>query len=329
MTALVNFVARELQRQVEFFDGTDVSRGLYDGVPHRFATRATNFAPGLYPIAHDYFAGDAERSAITWHTHSNHALSSQVCCLNFLMPLARDRDRVAEFISAALNIADVEVEAVETGPDGRDWFIGFEWTGSGNYLGEQIGDRPVQRGSNSTSADAFVRFRHEGKRHGVLIEWKYTEAYGPALPDRRRPDGSGGNETRRARYGAITFVPAGPIKNDQGLQLEDFFWEPFYQLMRQQLLAHQMEKHGEADRVMVLHLSPRGNHKLHRVTAPRLRELGLGDDAFAVFRSLLASPNRFVDRRIEDVFKPLFASRPPDDPWCDYLQSRYQFLLDT
>ena len=97
-------------------------------------------------------------------------------------------------------------------------------------------------------------------------------------------------------------------------------------MLRQQMLAHQMEKHGEADIVRVLHLSPRGNKALHRVTAPKLRKLG--EDAFDVFRGLLAKPDRFLDRRIEDVFAPLLAYCPTDDPWRRYLQSRYQFLSD-
>lgn len=325
--APIHFSAQELKRQIAYFDSAAADRALHNGIAHRFADPATNFAPGLHPVADAYFAGDEQRPAITWHTHSNHALSSQVCCLNFLMPIATDRERAGPFLSSALSIEDPVLESVETTPDGREWFIGFEWTGAGNYLKEQVGDKPVQRGSNSTSADAFMRFEHEGVRHALLIEWKYTESYGTALPDKRRPDGTGGNLTRHKRYGDIAFAPKGPIRADLGLALEDFFWEPFYQLIRQQMIAHQMEKHDEADIVRVLHLSPRGNDALHRVTAPKLRQLG-GTDAFEVFRGLLVNPDRFIDRRIEDVFAPLLAACAPDDPWRNYLVSRYQFLMD-
>ena len=326
MKTTVSFFRRERDRQVAFFDAHHPDRPLHKGIPYRFADRAINFMPGLDSLAQAYFAGHAERAPITWHTHANHALSSQVCCLNFLMPLANDRDRTTRFLAAALGIEGAVVQPVETDPDGREWFIGFEWTGAGDYLNEQVNGRPVQRGSNSTSADAFLKFDHAGKRHGLLIEWKYTESYGPPLPDRRRPDGTGGNVTRSRRYAEIAFEPNGPIRGDLGLHLEDFFWEPFYQLLRQQMLAYQMEKHGEADVVLVLHLSPRGNIALHRVTAPTLRPRGT--DAFDVFRTLLVRPDRFVDRRIEDVFSPLLATCAADDPWRRYLQARYQFLMD-
>ena len=221
------FLTQELKRQVEHFDRTDPGRALYRDIPYRFADRGTNFAPGLHPIAHAYFAGDDQRPPITWHTHSNHALSSQVCCLNFLLPLATDRQRAKRFLTAALGIDDPDVQPVETTADGRDWFIGFEWTGAADYLNEQMNGRPVQRGSNSTSADAFMCFRHGGQKHGLLIEWKYTESYGAPLPDRRRADGTGGHVTRCKRYGDIAFAQNGPIRNDLGLELEDFFWEPF------------------------------------------------------------------------------------------------------
>lgn len=54
------------------------------------------------------------------------------------------------------------------------------------------------------------------------------------------------------------FAPNGPIRDDLNLKLEGFFWELFYQLLRQQMLAFQMEKAHEAvtDLVRVLHISP-------------------------------------------------------------------------
>ena len=322
----MTFATAERLRQIEFFDGTDPERALFRDIPYRFAQQDINLAPEIREVARTYFERDGEKT-ITWHTHANHALSSQVCCLNFLMPIARDRERVARFISSALQIDYPEVEIAEEVPSGTPWYIGFEWTGTQDYLNEQVGGRPVKRGSNSTSADAFVRFRHGNKRHAVLIEWKYTESYGPALADKRRPDGTGGYDTRTRRYGNIACAPSGPIRGDLGLELEDFFWEPFYQLLRQQMLAHKMEEHGEADVVRVLHLSPRGNLALHKVTAPTLR--ARGEDAFEVFRSLLVQPDRFVNRTIEDVFKPLLLATDPSDPWRQYLETRYRFLNVT
>ena len=69
---------------------------------------------------------------------------------------------------------------VEDGPDGEPWHVGLEWVDEHDYLSEWPAGKPPTRGANGTSADAIVRFRHEGRIETVLIEWKYTEAYGQA-----------------------------------------------------------------------------------------------------------------------------------------------------
>ena len=54
--------------------------------------------------------------------------------------------------------------------------------------------------------------------------------------------------------------PDGPLHTDV-IPYADLFVEPSYQLMRQQLLAHAMERSGEldADTVRVLHVAPATN----------------------------------------------------------------------
>jgi hypothetical protein len=107
----------------------------------------------------------------------------------------------------------------------------------------------------------------------------------------------------------------GPIRDDPNLKLEDFFGEPFYQLLRQQMLAFQMEKAREAetDRVRVLHVSPAENRRLHAVTSKALNRFGV--DAFAVFAETLVDPAAFVGRTIEQVFGPLMVEMS-EDPWA-------------
>jgi hypothetical protein len=311
------FVTQERRRQVVYFNGTHPNRIRYRNSEYRFAPeeRDANLAPAIRAVAKTYFGKE-----ITWHTHANHALSSQVCCLNFLMPIARDRAAVARFISAALRVETPTIETFEKSPGGQDWFIQFEWNGGGrDFLNESRKGEPLKRGSNSTSADAAIKFRSGGRTEILLIEWKYTEAYGA-------PIAAKGNATRTRRYADLAFAPGGPIKADAGLELADFFYEPFYQLLRQQMLAFQLEAKGEADRARVLHISPRGNRALHRVTSPKLRRFG--GDAFEVFRQLLVLPERFVDRRTEELFGPLLDKASSDDPWATYLRQRYGFLGD-
>jgi hypothetical protein len=209
---------------------------------------------------------------------------------------------------------------VEAGPSGEPWFVGFEWIGRKDYLNEagRTGDRT--RGANVTSADAFVRFRHAGRTEGLLIEWKYTERYGSPIDPK-------GNSERERRYSGLAFAPGGPIRSDLGLQLTDFFYEPFYQLLRQQMLACYMQEAREdgIERVRVLHISPAANTALRKVTAPALRQFG--DSAFLAFPAVLSRPDDFVSVATEEVFAPPLASTGPEtEEWADYLRERYGFL---
>ncbi|WP_224407292.1 hypothetical protein [Afifella sp. IM 167] len=290
------------------------------GVQLRRDLARTNLAPCIRTSAVEYFGPPRK---ISWHTHANHALSSQVACLNFLMPLATRPALLSEVIGRALGISPPKMLEVEKGAQDAPWFVGFEWTGRQDHLGEWR-NGSVTRGANATSADAIVRFQNEaGATEALLIEWKYTERYGTRPLDER------GNPTRLARYSKKAFAPDGPIKNDLGLSVKDFFYEPFYQLLRQQMLAWRMERatEGGATRVRVLHIAPSANTDLHRVTAPALQSFGA--DALAVFRQLLVRPDDFLQRTTEELFgtlTPDIASDAETKDWASYLQRRYTFL---
>ena len=290
----------------------------HSGSGYRLSPRnkTLNLAPGIRDDASAYFTAHG----IAWHQHANHALSSQVSCLNFLMPLATRPKLLASIIGIALGIPSPTTLALESGPDSRPWFVGFEWIGRAGYL-KETGDSGIRRrGANATSADAIVWFEREGRIETVLIEWKYTERYG--APIRKN-----GNQVRLDRYRDLVFAPFGPIRADRGLAISDFFWEPFYQLMRQQMLAFQMQAAHEdsTGRVRVLHIAPSENRALRVVTAPALR--CYGDDAFDVFRKLLVRPDDFVSRSTEAVFGTALSEVDGEArSWADYLLDRYSFL---
>jgi len=321
MTVEPRFIPSERQRQAAFFQRSVPVEALHPSAAYRLSERPYNVAPSARATADAYF----NRYGITWHRHANHGLSSQVCCLNFLMPLATRRDLLSRLIGDALGIAPPEMLRIEDGPDGEPWFVGFEWIGREDYLGEAGKSSKRTRGANVTSADAIVRFKHDGRTETLLIEWKYTESYGAPIPNKPRKGGGWSNDVRIERYSKLAFAPHGPIRADLGLKIEDFFWEPFYQLLRQQMLAFQMQKAGEdgADRVRVLHISPSGNRNLHKVTAPALR--CFGEDAFEAFSAVLVQPDGFIGRTAEQMFAPLVAELA-DDPWAAYLADRYAFL---
>lgn len=317
-----DFIARQRVDQADYFARSKIAAG-FGGSAWRLEGRGGNLVPDIREAAEAYFRD----KRITWHRHANHGLSSQVCCLNFLMPLATRPDVLSQIIGHALGMEPPKMLPVESGPNGEDWYVGFEWTGKQDYLGEWPKGGTATRGANATSADAVVRFNGDAGVETLLIEWKFTEAYGAPLADRRSADGvSGGNLTRDARYAQKSFAPAGPIRADLGLELKDFFWEPFYQLLRQQILASAMQTAREdgADRVRVLHVSPAENGALHKVAAPALRRFGT--DAFEAFSAVLVEPSTFIGRTIDQVFGAAIAALPKDDPWSTYLTDRYRIL---
>lgn len=310
-----SFVAAERHGQSDYFASEFDGKTGFRGARYRLLPehRHHNLCSPIREKAAKYFG-----SEIAWHTHANHALSSQVCCLNFLMPLAERPDVLATLVAAALKIAPPKMLEVEQGPDGRPWFVGFEWNGRVDYL--QEAKRGVRtRGANSTSADAVVRFVNASEVETLLIEWKYTESYGPPINPK-------GNGTRKNRYQHLAFSTGGPIRSDLGLTLEDFFYEPFYQLLRQQMLAFQMQLAGEdgTKRVRVLHIAPAANVALRKVTSPKFR--AFGEDAFAAFSAVLVNPTDFISVSTERLFGPIVHKLAATDEWASYLAKRYTFL---
>tara|TARA_R110000787_G_scaffold49111_5_gene117922 strand:- start:33778 stop:34773 length:996 start_codon:yes stop_codon:yes gene_type:complete len=328
----VSFRHAQEVSQTEFFKRFDAG-DLLEGSSYRLAPEARflNLNPVYSEEIRKHFAGNPgqDASSIVWHQHANHALSSQVCCVNFLAPLMRQPEVLSKVLGDALGIKPPVMQPVGTDDQGRPVFVDFEWTGESDYLGEWPKGKRASRGANATSADAVVRYSDSHGICTVLVEWKYTETYGSPIPDNSDPER--GNQTRIRRYADKFLAPEGPIKNDLGLSIEDFFWEPFYQLVRQQMLAWRMQDSGESgvDRVIVLHISPRGNKALHKVTAPSMR--AYGNDVFEVFSELLVKPDDFCSTTIEAAFLPTLTSVEADGPaadWASYLLERYTFMQE-
>jgi hypothetical protein len=267
---------------------------------------------------------------ISWQTMRGHVLSSQICCLNFLMPFATRPDALAALLAPVFPGKVITPMPIEgEGSPQTPMYLAFEWTGRGNYLGEAPKGAVLQRGANSTSVDAMVLLDVEGTREMLLIEWKYTEKYGAPLRDqpRVRDDGTStsSNAVRLLRYEGKLFDPAGPLKIDPSLGMADLFWEPFYQFARQQMLALQLENHREegAKRVSILHLAPRDNIAFQRITAPKL--IKDNETACVRWRSLLAKPDRFDSRYIDDLFAAFEAADHGMQDWASYIAERYRW----
>jgi len=208
-------------------------------------------------------------------------LSSQVLGVDALMPMVHDPDRIVRAFSNIVDIAEVlQIEP--------DRCMTFEYIGPIDYFNEGAG-MPRVRGTKCTSVDAAFLYRTStGVTELALIEWKYTEEYSTV----RKPN-PGYDKTRVHRYSDAYTNPGGPIRSE----LIDIEWtldEPFYQLMRQQLLAWRLEQDRAegADVVRVLHVLPPTNHA-YQQSLVRTEHRELGDSVDDVWSRLLRTPDRF------------------------------------
>jgi hypothetical protein len=185
--------------------------------------------------------------------------------------------------------------------------------GEQNYLGEP---GPRVRGANITSLDALMcAQRRDGTRVLLVIEWKYLESYGPESVTT-----SARGTNRLATYRRLLDEPSCPIKLGAH---ERLFFEPYYQLMRQTLLAWQMVEHNEhgASAWLHVHVVPELNEALRGGGrgAPEL----LGKTLAEKWRSALKQPERYL------LVTPteLIAGIGEDgrwNKWRRWLQERYE-----
>jgi len=311
------------KRSTQYLSEDARAAGHYRGKPREFCLprhcAEENLYSGIRLLALGYFAAQD----VKWHQGikckcSNHLCSSMVGCVNFLFPFADKPDALAALLRPVFPGVSEVLPMEDSG-----LVLAMEWIGLENYLGEIVrGPRPRTRGANFTSTDAAVRFRDERGRIQIgLIEWKYTESYARSS----KATGKSGAR-RRAIYRDLFNAEDGPIVPHRVPAYEDLFYEPFYQMMRQQLLAWEMEKVGElgSEKVTVVHISPEKNTDLGRVTSPRLSELGTS--ATDVWMSLLRRSDRFIPVHSEDLLHHFDVNEFPEmSGWKDYIKSRYDF----
>ena len=323
------FLSSEKKRQASFkadfpyFSDAARADGEYKGTPRTFCLpldyAEENLFPEIRQSAQAYFSSQG----IHWHDGhkgkpSNHLCDSQVCCVNFLLPFAHRPRELAEVLRP-LFPAIREMIPIENGQ-----YVAFEWIGRENYLNEKIphgGQRT--RGANFTSADAAIIFeRTDGERQFVLIEWKYTESYGGASLKISKH-----GTDRTSIYKPLFLRDDCPLNKELLPNFDALYYEPFYQLMRQQFLAHEMERANElgASAVCVLHIAPAHNSDFREVTSPELE--ALGKTAMDVWRTLVRGRDKFMSVTTEQLFGNLSEDQLPDmRTWLEYIGKRYTWV---
>lgn len=258
----------------------------------------------------DYFSGNG----ISWWGGSKptgHALSSQIACLNHLFLIRNDKSAVMEILK---NISSDFVDVIRIETDQNfDGFIQFESVSDNNNLNE---GKPT-RGNNCTSIDALIFAKHkDGSRWLIPIEWKYTEHYNNQDKSKEGINNVKGEERKR-RYTDL-------IKNSAQLKSTDnpcFYFEPFYQLMRQTLWAEQMiaKKAMEkisADNYLHVHVIPNENVDL---LEKKYKCSGLNMES--TWRSHLTDQSKYMIISPEQLLSGIDTDRYKG--LLDYLSVRY------
>lgn len=222
------------------------------------------------PIRHkaiQYF----KENRISWwggYQPTNHMLSSQIACVNHLFAIKDDPEAVlslANSLRPGLSFARVIPIDIDKTPG----YISFEVVSSKDWLNE---GEPT-RGANCTSVDALIiAEKDNGERWLIPIEWKYTEVYALHNNKSRQAgkgepkDSNSVGETRLSRYSDL--ITASDYLKSMPEYLDSiYFYEPFYQLMRQTLWAEQIIKHSseewvKADHFLHIHVIPSENKDL-------------------------------------------------------------------
>jgi len=242
---------------------------------------------------------------------TGHLLSSQVSCVNHLFFLRNDKDAALKILQG-LNPGFIDVCK-----DFEDGYIGFEVVSNESYLGEIDAGKKQIRGANCTAVDAMMTgILNNGKKVQILIEWKYTEYY----PKNCLADGSSGN-TRKARYNPLIQNPLSPIKCTANL--DNLYFEPFYQIMRQTLLAWKMVENKKdelnADDWLHFDVIPENNLNLrYQVQTPDLLQTSVEE----AWKSQLKEPYKYNVITPQKLLKPVLLE-PRNRSMINYLNYRY------
>jgi hypothetical protein len=255
---------------------------------------------------------------------TGHILSSQIACINHLFAIRKCKNTV---LAVAKNICQ-DIDDVIKIENDKDFsaYISFEVVSDKDHLNEKY----PTRGSNCTSLDALILAKIKEKTILIPIEWKYTEFYGNTDKsiedsDKKSVNYKKGDEVkgkkRLCRYSnLITNSKQLSIKKDN-YKNSVYFFEPFYQLMRQTLWAEQMIANKatetiKADDFIHVHIVPNGNKELLQYQYP-VSEKGMLD----TWQSCLSDKDKY--KLIEP--KNLLANidKAKHKELIDYLSIRY------
>jgi len=282
----------------------DKGNGLFNGKEYSFVLQnpELNLWEGIREDSMLYFI---DNNISWWESGkfcpTGHLLSSQVACINHLYALRQRQD----LATAVLRNIDNDIISAEIIDDG---YVEFEVIGKENYLGE----RHHIRGANSTSVDALMMGKKEKSNILIFIEWKYTECY-----DSSCLFGTDEYHPRPDTYNKLLEEECSPIKKSIRINDEEpykaLYYEPYYQLMRQTLLAWKMTnaiEYGANDYIHIHIVPDENNEMLNSITSKELRFIkskeGIeADNMECAWKNVLVDNNKYKRISPQNFLRPL------------------------
>ena len=248
--------------------------------------------------------------------------SSQVACVNFLLPLIE----IPGALLATLKGIDDDVRSiVDISYQGKKSPVEFEWIG----LERSLEGRRT-RGTQTTSIDAFLVAETEtGQKRAYLLEWKYVEQYFCSRPERAYKGLGKAGKTRRQIYSPWYYADASSFNPATAPKMDEFLYEPFYQIMRQRLLADRMVQKAElgVSEAKVVVVVPAENLAYREIiTSPGLKERFPETKTVAdVMETVLKQPReQFAVVAPATLVDSVEAKcRESADQWAAYWRRRY------
>jgi len=289
----------------EIFNG-DSGSGIFRKTTHPFILQ--NSMKNLYSQYREAILAYFLNNKISWWNGrlTNHPLSSQIACLNHLFPIRENKNAVLSLVKSIC--PDIKDVLTITSDTYKPAYIQFESISDKDHLNETYSTR----GNNCTSIDALIYGELNDRRRILFpIEWKYVESYN----NENKATGSKG-ETRKTRYTDL-------INKSSQLQSSNknvYYYEPFYQLMRQTLWAEEIIKHKDtetlqADDFIHIHVIPPNNKELLEKIYPCSGKM-MEDTWRGCLKDqkkyLIVSPKELLSSAV-DALNPLFK----------YLEKRY------
>ena len=251
-----------------------------------------------------------------WHgtKPTGHILSSQISCINHLYPIRNNYNAVVS-LAKRINPEIEGVEILNNDKPGTRGYISFEVVSDNDHLNEKKnGSNKMKRGNHCTSVDAVILAKKGQIRTLIVIEWKYVEHYDNTDYSKNKK-GKRDGDSRVNCYSGIDVENPCLIQNSNQLLNEVspiYFYNPFYQLMRQTLWAEQMIRYRDsesikADDYIHVHVVPEGNKQLldkrYKCSGMNMKETW-EKQLKNHMKYLLISPNSLLSA-LSDEFKEL------------------------